>query len=357
MCIVAAGYPSYIAHPVTLLAPAPLLVALVLFDDGRLVAPVWIALVAAMVTWTTLLYLAMDGTVGGLGHSMSMYAPFAALAFRIKRPERIAIVFAIGTTTLVCIRMIASYVRSGGRWVPWQVYEGNEMSARLNMLLPLVLVALLTTPRDRRWARALLVALLAAGVASVVLAQERAGLGVLAVLILVGLVRTNWRWLIVVGAAGLAAWVVASQSIVSVLERVRLVNFVPSNASRPEIWHIAVDGLRGSSWLGVGPGNSADALREVGGGHAHNNVVQTALEAGWPGAIAAAGLTAYVIVLAVRLLWRGGQETLWALSLSAYLGFSIISSPIVRPDFSLALILVIMVAREHLGARGDPCGL
>ncbi len=28
---------------------------------------------------------------------------------------------------------------------------------------------------------------------------------------------------------------------------------------------------------------------------------------------------------------------------------------LVRPDFSLALILVIMVAREHLGARGDPC--
>ena len=157
------------------------------------------------------------------------------------------------------------------------------------------------------------------------------------------------------GAAALAAWLVASQSIVSVLERVRFVNFVPSNAGRPEIWDVAIDASRRSAWLGVGPGNSGDALRAVGGGHAHNSLVQTMLEAGWPGALLVASLAIFLIVLATRLLLRGGQDTLWALSLLAYLGFSVISSPIQRPDFTLALVLVIMVGREHVQPRGNPC--
>lgn len=355
VCIVAAGYPSFVAHPITLLAPVPLLVALVLLDDGRLVAPIWIATTTAMATWVTLLYLAMDGTAMGWVHSMAMYAPFAALAFRIRRAQQIAITVAIGTSALLVIRMLTSFVRAGGTWAPWQVFEGNDMSARLNMLLPLVLVAWLALPRDRRGARGALLALIASGIVCVVLAQQRAGLGLLAALILLGLVRTNWRWLFVIAAAAAAGWLVASASIVSVLERVRLVGFTPSNASRPEIWDLAIDGLRRTSWLGVGPGNSGDALRAVGGGHAHNNLVQTALETGWPGAIAATAVTIYVIVLAARLLWRGGQDTLWALSLLAYLGFSVISSPIVRPDLSLALVLVILAAREHVGTRGDPC--
>lgn len=355
MCVVAAGYPSFVAHPITLLAPVPLLVALVLLDEGRITRPIWIALSGALVTWTTLLYLAMDGTATGLGHSLAMYAPFAALAFRIKRPEQIAIAVAIGTSMLLCIRMLTSFVRAGVEWAPWQIYEGNDMSARLNALLPVVLVGFLAVPRDRRWLRGLLLALIATGIVCVVLAQQRAGLGLLVALIVLGLVRTNWRWLIVIVAAAAAAWLMASDSIVSVLERVRLVGFTPSNASRPEIWDVAIENLRRSSWLGVGPGNSADALREVGNVHAHNNLVQTALEAGWPGALAAAGLTVYVIILAARLLWRDGHNTLWALSLLAYLGFSMISSPIVRPDFSLVLVLVIMVGRERVGTRGDPC--
>jgi O-antigen ligase len=355
MCLVTAGYPSYVAHPVTLLAPVPLLVMLVLLDDGRLTSLIWIAAVSAMMIWTVLVYLAMAGTATGLIHSLAMYAPFAALAFHITRAERIALVFAVGTTALLCVRVVASFVRAGAQWVPWQVYEGNELSARLNVLLPLVLVAWHTVPGDRRRSRGLLLLLLAAGILSIVLAQERAGLGTLAILLFLGAARTNWRWLIGAGAAALAAWLVASQSIVSVLERVRFVNFVPSHAGRPEIWNVAIDATRRSSWLGVGPGNSGDALRSVGDDHAHNSLVQTTLEAGWLGALLVAGLAVYLIVLATRLFLRGGQDTLWALSLLAYVGFSVISSPIQRPDFTIAVVLVIMVGREHVRTRGDPC--
>lgn len=354
MGVVAAGYPSYLFHPLTLLAPVPLLLALLLLDDARLTSPIWIALAASMVAWIALLYLATAGTGTGLIHSTAMWVPFAALAFQIRRAEPVALTFAVITSALVSIRVVASFVHSGARWVPWQVYEGNQLAAELNVLLPLVLVAWLTMPADRRTERGLLMVVFVAGVASIVVNQGRAGLGVAGALVLIGLARTSWRALLVVGAVGSVAAAVLTSSIVDLLERIRFVNFVPSNASRPEIWEVAIDATRRSSWLGVGPGNSGDALREVGGGHAHNNLVQTGLEAGWPGALLMAGLTIYLIVLAARLLWQGGHDTLWALSLIGYLGFSVVSSPIQRPDFSLALVLVIMVTREHLEPRGEP---
>lgn len=355
MGLVAAGYPSYVSHPITLLAPVPLLVALLLIDDGRLESPGWIVSVAALMTWSVLLYLAMAGTGSGLVHSLAMYAPFAALAFRIKRPQAVALVFAVVTTTSLSARVIASWVHSGAEWLPWQVDEGNDLAARLNLLLPLVLIVWLGEPAARRVVRVLLLVLFAAGVTSVVLTQERAGIGVLVVLFLIGLARTNWKALLAVGAAALAAGLVASRSIVNALERMRFVNFRPSHATRPEIWSVALEATGESSWLGVGPGNSGDALRALGGGHAHNGLVQSALEAGLPGALMFAGLAIYLVVLAARLLRQGGQDTLWALSLLAYLGFSMVSAPLQRPDFTLALVLVIMAAREQTHPKRERC--
>lgn len=353
MSVVTAGYPSYLVHPVTLLAPVPLLVALLLLDDARFTSPIWIGLVGAMAVWTVLLYLAMTGRVNGLVYSLSMYLPFAALAFRIRRPEPVALTFAVITSTLVSIRAVASFVHSGADLVPWEVYEGNQLAAELTVLLPLVIVAGLALPAEWRKTRLLLAAVVVGGLVSIVVNLGRAGLGALVILLLLGLARTSWRTLLVVGVAGLAAAAVMSSSIVSLLERIRFVHFVPSNASRPEIWSVATDALRRTAWLGVGPGNSGEALRQVGGGHAHNNLVQTALETGWPGALLMAGLTVYLIVLAARLLWRGGDGTLWALSLIGYVLYSIVSSPIQRPDFTLALVLVVLVAREHPGTRGE----
>jgi O-antigen ligase len=355
MGLVAAGYPTYVLHPITLLAPVPLLLALLVLDDARLASPAWVVWVLALMAWTVLLYLAMAGTTRGLAYSLSMYAPFAVLSFRIRRPEPVALVFAVATTTLVSARILASWFNAGAKWVPWQVYEGNELASRLNILLPLVLVALLALPAARRRERLLLLLLFAAGVTTIVLTQERAGLGVLAVLVLIGLARNQRKALVGVGVAALSGWLLASRSIVAALEHLRFVNFVPSNASRPEIWSAALDASRESAWLGVGPGNSVDALREVDVVHAHNGLVQSALEAGWPGALSYAALSIYVIVLALRLLRQDGQDTLWALSLLAYVGFSVISAPIQRPDSTLVLVLVVMAAREHVHRRGARC--
>gem|GEM_PF-3071123 len=355
MGLVASGLISYVAHPITLLAPVPLLVGLLLLDHARLTSPVWLVSVAALMTWTVLLYLAMDGTATGLVHSLAMYAPFAALAFRIERPEPVAFAFAVVAATLLSIRVVVSWVWAGAVWLPWQVYEGNDLASRLNVLLPVVLALWFAVPPERRWERFLLLVLLGEGVTSIVLTQQRAGLGVLAVLVVLGLARTSWKALVGVGVATIAAWLVLSQSITSMLERIRIVNFDPSNATRPEIWTVALDATRESSWLGVGPGNSDDALRELGGGHAHNGLVQSALESGLLGALLFGALAVYLLALAARLYRQGGQNTLWALSLLAYLGFSIVSAPIQRPDFTLALVVVVMAAREHVGPRSEPC--
>jgi O-antigen ligase len=84
-------------------------------------------------------------------------------------------------------------------------------------------------------------------------------------------------------------------------------------------------------------------------------LVQALLEAGWPGALLYVALSAYIVVLAARLLRQRGRDSLWALPLLAYIGFSVVSAPIQRPDFSMALVLVIMAARTHVRPRGERC--
>lgn len=345
MGLVTAGYPTYVAHEITLLAPIPLLVCLLLLTDARLTAPVWLIFVGVLEGWVVLSHLAMGGSATSLIHTLGTFAPFAVLAFRIRRPDRVAIHFAVVTVAMLELRVTGSFLRAGGHWRPWQVYEGNDLAARLNVLLPLVLVERLRPPR-RRSTGAVLVMLLGVGVLSLCMVQSRAGIGLLLGMVLVGLARTSWRALAFVGAAALTVWFLASEAILSLLERTRFIDSVAS-APRQEIWKVAFDAMGKSPLLGVGPGNGDEALSQIPAPHAHNSFVQTALELGWPGAILIAGLLGYILYLAARLLWQGGRVTLWGLSLLAYLGVSFVSSPIVRPDFTLALVLVMLASRDH----------
>ena len=353
--VVAAGYPSFIFHPITLLAPVPLLIAVLLLDDAQLTSPAWAIAAGVLIAWAAVLYVVKDGTSTGLIHSTAMYAPFAALAFRTRRPEPIALIMAVVATGLVSIRVLVSWVRAGARWLPWQVYEGNELASRLALMLPLLVLAWFSLPLDRRRQRGPLVLLFGVSLTCIVLTLQRAALAAVAILVVVGLARMFWKALLAVGVVVLVAWLVARQSLVALLERSRFVNFSPSSAARPEIWRVALDKTRESSWLGVGPGNSSKALREIGMVHAHNGWVQSALEAGGLGALLFTCFAVYLGVLAVRLLLQGGHDTLWALPLIAYAVFSVFSAPLQRPDLTMILVLVIMAARERVRPRGEPC--
>ena len=355
MAVVAAGYPSYLSHPITLLAPIPLLVALLIIDRDRMVQPVWLFAVGALVIWCVLLYLAMDGTGYGLIHSVAMYAPFAALAFLLKRTRAVVLVFAALASALLGIRVLASWVGSGAELAPWTVYEGNDLAPRLVMLLPLVLVAWHSLPGDRRTARVGLVAVAALSVAGIVVTMQRAAFAVLAVLIVIWLARTKWQALAAIAAAGLVAFLLVRQPIMAALEQARFVDYKASSATRPEIWQTAINAWGDTSWLGVGPGNSDFALRSVDNVHAHNGLIQSGLEAGFLGAILFLGLVGYLLMLAFQLIRKGGQNTLWALPLLAYIGFSVFSAPLQRPDFTLVLVLAIFGARDRL-VRDQPAG-
>lgn len=355
MAVVAAGYPSYLSHPITLLAPIPLLVALLLIDRDRMVQPVWLFTVGALVIWCVLLYLAMDGTGYGLIHSVAMYAPFAALAFLLKRTRAVVLVFAALASALLGIRVLASWVGSGAELAPWTVYEGNDLAPRLVMLLPLVLVAWHSLPGDRRTARVGLVAVAALSVAGIVVTMQRAAFAVLAVLIVIWLARTKWQALAAIAASGLVAFLLVRQPIMAALEQARFVDYKASSATRPEIWQTAINAWGDTSWLGVGPGNSDFALRSVDNVHAHNGLIQSGLEAGFLGAIMFLGLVGYLLMLAFQLIRKGGQNTLWALPLLAYIGFSVFSAPLQRPDFTLVLVLAIFGARDRL-VRDQPAG-
>lgn len=344
MAFVAAGYPTFIADEITLVAPMFLLPAFALLQgDGARRLP-WLAVCGALLGWSLLSHVMMGGTFNHLVHTVAMYAPFAALAFRVRRVDRLVLWFAVITVLLLEVRVVVAFVAAGGEWRPWQVAEGNMLAAKLNVLLPVTFVAMLAAG-DRGEARAPYFVLLGMGALCVMLILSRAGIGLLAAMCVIALVRWNWRSLIGVGGLALTAWAIAPGAVQAFLVKARFASYQPI-APRRMIWAEAFEAWRASPWFGVGPGNSSRTLVKTQNYHAHNDLVQATLETGWPVGLLLLGVMVYVAALAGRLLWWGGRSMFWGLSLLVYLAAAVVSAPLTRPDFTLSVILVLMAARE-----------
>jgi O-antigen ligase len=344
MAFVAAGYPTFVADEITLVAPMFLLPAFVFLQRDGAPRLAWLVLSGALLAWSFLSHVLMGGEFTRLIHTFAMYAPFAVLAFRVRQPARLVLWFAVIAVLLLEVRIVFAFVAAGGEWRPWQVDDGNMLATKLNVLLPVVFVSMLAA-RDRGEARAPYLVLLGTGALCVILILSRAGIGLLAAICVAALVRWNWRSLIGVGGLALTAWAFAPGAVWAFLSKARFVDFAPI-APRRMIWAEAFDAWRASPWFGVGPGNSSRTLVKTQNYHAHNDVIQATLETGWPVGLLLAGVMAYLATLAVRLFLWGGRSMFWGLSLFAGLADTVVSAPLTRPDFTLSVILVLMVARE-----------
>ena len=344
MALVVAAYPSFLSRPVTLLAPMCLLPVLILLDGDGSFRPFWLVFTLALLGWSLVSHSIMGGSFPRLVHTISMYAPFGALAFGIRRPEWLSLRFAALTVALIEVRIVVAYVAAGAEWRPWQVEDGNILVAKLNVLLPLVFLSYLKA-HERGDSGVPYVALLSGGVLCAFLVLARAGFGILAMIVFIALLRLNWKGLFGLGAIAVAAWRIAPEVMLAFLKKARVIDFRPVSPRRM-IWTEAFEAVRGSPWFGVGPGNSERALQKSQCYHAHNSVVQATLENGWPGGLPILGLTLYLAALAARLLWQGGRSTYWGLSLLAYIVFSMVSAPIQLSEFTLAVVLVVMAVRD-----------
>ncbi|MEO6323510.1 MAG: hypothetical protein ABIQ65_02675, partial [Thermoanaerobaculia bacterium] len=101
MALVVAAYPSFVSHPVTLLAPMGLLPVLILLGGDGSFRPFWLVFTLALLGWSLVSHSIMGGSFSGLVHTISMYAPIGALAFRTRRPEQLALRFAALTVALI----------------------------------------------------------------------------------------------------------------------------------------------------------------------------------------------------------------------------------------------------------------
>ena len=133
----------------------------------------------------------------------------------------------------------------------------------------------------------------------------------------------------------------------SVLARFRFVGY-RSSAPRSLIWSLCSDYIQRYPWLGIGPGRSEKVLAIIDVNHAHNNLVQIALESGIPAAIIALLVFASLLKLLATGLFRSRQTFLMCLPILPYTAQSFTDLPMYQPQQTLLLVLCVCTARKAI---------
>jgi putative inorganic carbon (hco3(-)) transporter len=195
----------------------------------------------------------------------------------------------------------------------------NVMAGYLALLLPIVLGPLLFQGRRMGWLRlGGLSMVLLAMLAVLLLTQSRAGL-MAAGLGLVALSALRWRWFMALSllGGGLAALALALGGAPLVLEFLGANVALGGLAQRQEIWSRAWMMIQDFSFTGIGMGSFAFVtdllyplfLSPPGIPHAHNLLLQVAVDLGVPGLVAYLASLVLVLVMAWQARRRLAANT------------------------------------------------
>ena len=250
------------------------------------------------------------------------------------------------------------------------LYLNTDVGAMIPMVLPLTLLGMLIAPN---WVMRLLLAGLGLFLMVMfVTTQNRGGAVALiaASLIVLWYFRSWWRWMLAV--VPILIVVAAFLTPQAYVDRFSVLwNPQASHAtagldrstieSRFRLWDGALALVGTHPWIGVGPGNFPEAIKQVdpadAGYVAHNNFLTVAVETGY------AGLVLYVVLFACGLvlcIWIGRvQNAAWissaggmlAAALAAYLAAGLFIS---RQDMALAYLLLGWVSAVYMAARAVP---
>lgn len=282
-------------------------------------------------------------------HVLSCYIALAGLAFSSVDLSRFCRQFMM-TTNLLLTAWILHQGMNAAKLEAWQISNpsgaGNLMAAQINMTIPLVL-ALIT--RSTGIKRLVMLTLLLCNCIAVILMMSRNGIG--AMLILLTLyVLFNYRKLACLSIVFICTVVAYSDSIThhpfvyELLVRMRIINFVPK-APRSVIWEISLDQILANPSFGVGPGEPRRILSVLDIYHAHNNIIQVALETGLPSAAIFAIMVVLLLWLPFRASMAKQEVFVPTLSILAYLIYAWTGAPLALPGATLLLVACVNEAR------------
>jgi len=256
-------------------------------------------------------------------------------------------------TFAIQVTWVLTQTAMAGRIASWTVTAaasgGNLVAAQIVMTLPLVYLA----ARDATGARKLILRIVVLlGAFSVFCVGSRNGIGSLILLTTLGALF-NRKKTAMFACAFLSLIIVFINEIlqnafvVDLLVRFRFLRFEAQN-SRSLIWSICSDYIGQSPWLGIGPGVSEKVLAVLEINHAHNNIVQVALECGVPAAIIAILLFAALLRLPAVALLRDRDAFICSLPIIGYFLISLTDNPIHHPQTTLLLAAAVNECRQAL---------
>ncbi|MEY3173279.1 MAG: O-Antigen ligase [Planctomycetota bacterium] len=222
----------------------------------------------------------------------------------------------------------------------------NLMAAQINMTMPLVIAGVVSGGVVRRCAFGVLLGL---NVLSVFLVMSRNGIGSMLALLLL-YVTFNFKRLSVFVISPVLfvvmfpEYFLQNPAIHALLVRFRFVGYNPA-APRSLIWDVALQHITQRPMLGVGPGKTKVALAVLDINHAHNNVIQVAIETGIPAAVLYVLMTAALLMLPAMALFRERNVFLPTLGILAYVAYSLTAGPLVYPNATLLLAACVNQAR------------
>lgn len=240
----------------------------------------------------------------------------------------------------------------------WQISNpsgaGNLMAAQINMTLPLIFVRIHEAKGVLKIPYILLGGL---NTIAVALVMSRNGTGSMLVIFTL-YILFNHKRLAAVGVGGILGGAVFLDNIIrlpfvhQILVKMRLVGFVPT-APRSLIWRISWDHISMNPLLGVGPGGPKKILAVLDINHAHNNIVQVALETGLPSAAIFTAMVLLLIAMPIRSAVRSREQFVLTLSVVAYMMYSWTGGPLTFPGATLLLAACVNEARIRSMAGRD----
>lgn len=352
----AAGYLSFLSHPVHLFVPSAVVV-LLLAVPNRLVAsvePRSFMVISAL--FLAVLASALFGPSGGIraiGFAVFSCVPLFLLAFN-PGPAIAGVAQTYGTTAVIAMVVWSwlLYVFLGGEVGPWGGWtpagSGNLYGLQFNLLWP-VLIYVSLHQRSVAAAGALRV-LAAIAFLFALLTFSRAAI-VCAFLIAILLALRGGWWKTLAAVAVVAA--LAGTQVRAWLAFARIIDFEPT-LGRFAIWKQSLAVARDNLIFGVSPGGAPEVLSSLQVYHAHSNFLNLLLESGVAAAALYLIVQIWLAILVFRLFRAGTDLACLGGAIGAWLATSQVSTTITNPELTLTLALVAAFASHELQRRKLP---
>lgn len=338
------GMSSYISHPLTVVGGCVvclIMAGFAIIHPASKVHPVFLFCGLAMAVLTLLSAEANRSDHSSTIHVISCYLAMLSMGFSSPSLSTFCRKLILINNVFITFWIIAQGAQ-GNAFQAWKITNpagaSNLMAAQINMSIPFVIEAIISATMVRRllWGGVLCLNMLA-----VLLVMSRNGIGTMLVLMVLYVMFNKKRLAVcvltpIILLAMFPEVITRSSVIRPLLVQIRVLDYKPV-APRSLIWEIAGEHISQQPMLGVGPGKAQVALAVLDTNHAHNNIVQIALETGLPSATLYMMLVAGMLYLPGRAVFMDKATFLPTLGILAYHAYSITAGPIVLPTATLLL--------------------